>query len=80
MRSHELAIMRIGHCLCNNCKQGIIYKVDESKGIEDYVDADFAGGWSFADADNADNVLSWTGFVICYANCPLSAGPAQRWQ
>jgi hypothetical protein len=71
MRSHELAIMRIGCYLCNNCKRGIIYKVDKSKGIEVYVYADFSGGWSSADADNADNVLSWTGFVICYANCPL---------
>jgi hypothetical protein len=63
--------MRIGCYLCNDCKRGIIYKVDKSKGIEVYVDADFAGGWSSADADNADNVLSCTGFVICYANCPL---------
>ncbi len=44
MRSHELAIMRIGWYLCNNCKRGIIYKVDKSKGIEIYVDTDFAGG------------------------------------
>ena len=71
MRSHELAIMRIGRYLCNNCERGVIYKVDKSKGIEVYVDADFAGGWASADADNADNVLSRTGFVICYANCPL---------
>ena len=71
MRSHELAIMRIGRYLCNICKRGIIYKVDKSKGIEFYVDADFAGGWSSADSENADNVLSRTGFVICYANCPL---------
>ncbi len=71
MRSYELAIMRIGRYLCNNCDRGITYKVDRSKGIEVYVDADFAGGWSSADAENADNVLSLTGFVICYANCPL---------
>ena len=71
MRSHELAIMRIGRYLCNNCKRGVIYKVDKSKGIEVYIDADFAGGWASADADNADNILSRTGFVICYANCPL---------
>jgi hypothetical protein len=71
MRSHELAIMRIGRYLCNNCERGVIYKVDKTKGIEVYVDADFAGGWVSADADNADNVLSRTGFVICYANCPL---------
>jgi hypothetical protein len=71
MRSHELAIMRIGRYLCNNCERGIVYKVDKTKGIEVYVDADFAGCWSTADAENADNVLSQTGFVICYANCPL---------
>jgi hypothetical protein len=45
--------------------------VDKSKGLEVYVDADFAGGWSVADSENADNVLSRTGFVICYANCSI---------
>jgi hypothetical protein len=71
MRLQELAIMRIGRYLCDNCKRGIFFKVDKTKGLEVYVDADFAGGWSCADADNADNILSRTGFVICYANCPL---------
>ena len=28
------------------------------KGIEVYVDADFAGGWSSAGTEDADNVLS----------------------
>jgi hypothetical protein len=71
MRSHKLAIMRISRYLCNNCERGIIYKVDRSKGIKVYVDADFVGGWSSADAKNADNILSRTGFIICYANCPI---------
>jgi hypothetical protein len=71
MSSHELEIMQIGRYLCDNCERGLIFKVDKTKGLEVYVDADFAGGWSCADADNADNVLSITGFVICYANCPL---------
>jgi hypothetical protein len=44
---------------------------DRSKGVEVYVDANFAGGWSSVDSDNADNVLSRTGFIVCYANCPL---------
>ncbi len=52
MRSHELAVMRIGRYLCDNCEREITYKVDKSKGIEVYVDADFAGGWSCADSDN----------------------------
>ena len=71
MRSHELAIMRIGRYLVDNADKGIIYKVDRSKGLEVYVDADFAGAWTAADADNAENVLSRTGYVICYANCPI---------
>ena len=71
MRSHKLAIMQIGRYLCDNCERGLIFKVDKTKGLEVYVDADFAGGWSCADAENADNVISRTVFVICYANCPL---------
>jgi hypothetical protein len=71
MRSHELAIMQIGRYLCDNAESGIIYKVDKSKGLEVYADADFAGGWDNADSQNADNVFSRTGFVICYANCPI---------
>ena len=58
MLSHEKSIMRIEQYLLNTRKRGIIYKPDKSKGLECYVDADFAGGWSQADADNADNVLS----------------------
>ena len=71
MRSHELAINRIGRYLCNNPDKGIVYKVDKSKGLEVYVDADFAGNWANSDASNADSVLSRTGFAICYANCPI---------
>ena len=71
MQSHELAIMRIGRYLVDNPDRGIQYKIDKSKGLEVYVDADFAGSWSAADLENADNVLSRTGFVICYANCPI---------
>ena len=52
-------------------KRGIIYKPDCSKGLECYVDADFAGGWIQANASNAENVLSRTGYVIMYANCPI---------
>ena len=65
MRSHELAIMRIGRYLRDNTDGGITYKIDTSKGLEVYADADFDGAWDKADSDNADNVLSRTGFVIC---------------
>jgi hypothetical protein len=63
--------MQIDGYLCDNAECGIIYKVDKSKGLKVYADADFAGGWSVADSENAGNVLSTTGFVICYAVCPI---------
>jgi hypothetical protein len=42
-----------------------------TKGLECYIDADFAGGWSQADTENAENVLSQTDYVIIYVNCPI---------
>jgi hypothetical protein len=47
-------------------------------GIECYVDADFADGWNITTSADADNVMSHTGFVIIYANCPIYwASPLQ---
>ena len=71
MRSHELAIMPIVKYLVDNTDRGMIYKVDKTKGLEVYIDADFAGGWNATDSDNTENVMPRTGFIISYANCPL---------
>ena len=70
-RSHERAIINIGRYLLMNRDRGIIYKPDTSKGLECYVDADFAGGWQKADAESADSVMSRTGYVLMYAGCPI---------
>jgi hypothetical protein len=40
-------------------------------GLECYVDADFAGAWTPETAHDANKVISRTGFVIMYANCPI---------
>jgi hypothetical protein len=64
-------IMRLGCYLLDTRKRGIIYKHDKNVGLECYVDANFAGGWSQANSDNAENVLSRMGYVIMYANCPI---------
>ncbi len=64
MRLHEQAVMRIGRYLLSTCKKGMIYKPDSTKGIEVYVDADFARGWDPEDTMNADNIYSRTGYVI----------------
>jgi hypothetical protein len=49
----------------------MIYAPDPNRGLEVWVDADFAGGWDPSEADNSDNVYSCTGFVIYYAGCPV---------
>ena len=67
MRSHELAIMIIGQYLVDNYYRGIIYTINKTKGLEVYVDTAFAGGWDSSDSSNSENVLSRTGFFICYA-------------
>lgn len=70
-RLHERAIINIGRYLLSTRDRGIIYKPDTSKGLECYVDADFAGGWQKADAESADSVMSRTGYVLMYAGCPI---------
>ena len=70
--SHERAIQRIGKYLIGTLDKGIIFKPDITKGVECFVDADFAGGWNQADAIDAGSVLSRTGYVIMYAGCPLT--------
>ena len=41
------------------------------KGLECFVDADFAGGWSTNEADNPASVYYRTGYIIKYKNCPI---------
>ena len=69
--THERAVMRIGKYLLNSKDRGSKFTPDYSKGIECYVDADFAGSWDKADADNPQNVLSRTGYILYYCGCPV---------
>ncbi len=71
MRSHGQAVMWIGRYFLSTKTQGMIYRPDSSKGIEVYVDTDFAGGWDPGNAINADRIYSQTGYLILYAGCPF---------
>ena len=79
-RSHEQAIKRIirylrGSMPDNKGKerapQGILFRPDKDKSIETYVDASFAGDWNISWSDEPSSVMSRTGYVILYANCPI---------
>ena len=52
----------------------MIYRPDITRGLECYVDADFAGGWKDGNDNSPESVLSCTGFVIMYAGCPITWG------
>ena len=68
---HERAGKRICKYLLGTMEKRIIFCSNPSKGLECYVNADFAGGWSSGDTTNPESVLSRTGFFICYAGCPI---------
>ena len=69
--SHERAVKRIVRYLKGTADKGIKLTPDYTKGIECYVDADFAGGYSKETANQPTSVLSRTGFVIYYLGCPV---------
>ena len=71
MLNHERSIKRIAKYLKGTSDRGIVYHPDKTKGIECYVEADFSGGWSQADANNPENVMSRTCYAIYYAGCPV---------
>ena len=71
MLSHERAITRICCYFVTSYDKGMHYKPDKNLGLQCYVDAEFAGGWSQVDADNPENLMSRTGYVIMFAGCPF---------
>ena len=68
---HEKAVKRIVRYLKKTKDKGMNLKVNATKGIECFVDADFAGGYDKTDATNPRDVLSRTGYVIKLAGCPI---------
>ena len=70
--SHERAVQRIGKYLIETKEKGINFEPDPTRGVECFVDADFAGGWNQTDADDAGSVFSRTGYVIMYSGCPIA--------
>eukprot|EP00957_Ditylum_brightwellii_P016788 1263818-Ditylum_brightwellii.AAC.1 len=62
--SHEREVRRNAKNLSVTSNRGLVYNPNASLGIQCYVDVDFAGSWSKADADNPKSVMSRTGFTI----------------
>lgn len=69
--SHERALKRLVRYLKGTADKGIVFKPNQSAGIQCYVDADFAGGYSTETSDEPVSVFSRTGYVIFYMGCPI---------
>ncbi len=68
---HEKAIKCIiGYLKCTP-NEGNFLSPDSSKGIQCYVDADFASGWNASDCEDPSSVYSRTGYVIMFAGCSV---------
>ena len=69
--SHKKAVKRIIRYLKKTSDQGLIMTIDKKKGLECYVDADFAGGFCKTEPTNPRDCLSRTGYIIKYAGCSI---------
>ena len=68
---HEITVRQTSKYFIEKKYRNIIFKSDKTKGLEYYVDVDFAGGWQNIDKDNPQNILSRTSYTIFYAGCPV---------
>jgi hypothetical protein len=70
-RDHEEAVKRICRYLYKTKDQGLVLHPDKSRGLECYVDADWAGSWQDRSSNDPLSSHSRTGYVIKYAGCPI---------
>ena len=70
-RDNEEAVKRICRYLLKHKNKGLVLKPDKTRGLECYVDADFAGSWTSNSSSDPLSCHSRTEFVITYAGCPI---------
>ena len=70
-QSHEKSVKRIGRYFKKTKDKGFIFTPGGSNCIECYADAAFFVEWCREDADRFGSVLSRTGYIIKFENCPI---------
>ena len=70
---HEQAVKYICRYLLRTQESGLVFKPDKSRGLECFVDADWAGAWKHRSSNDPMSAHSRTGFVIMYMGCPFHA-------
>ena len=71
-KEHGDALRWLGRYLKGTRDKGMIFSPDLDKGLEVFVDADFAGNWNKDEASSdRDTARSRHGYIIRYAGCPI---------
>ena len=68
---HKQGVKRIVRYLKCTADRGMILTINTSKGIDCYVDANYAGGYIAHKARTTQDCLSCTECIVKYANCPI---------
>ena len=71
-KEHGDAVRWLGRYLRGTRDKGTILSPDPSRGLEVYVDADFAGNWDSRESDDKDTARSRHGYYISYAGCLIT--------
>lgn len=70
-KQHEEAVKRICRYLLRTKDRGLNFQPDPQRGLECFVDADWAGSWQEQSSCDPLSAKSRTGYVIMYAGCPI---------
>ena len=73
-QSHGAAVKRILRYLKGTRTKGMILTPNNKLSVDCFVDADFAGLWSYEDEQDAISVKSRSGFLLMFMGCPLIWG------
>mmetsp|Transcript_22323 Transcript_22323/g.48518 ORF Transcript_22323/g.48518 Transcript_22323/m.48518 type:complete len:523 (+) Transcript_22323:114-1682(+) len=68
---HASALRWLAKYLKGTKDKGFVMRPDQSKGLEVFVDADFAGNWDQEESNDRDTARSRHGYVIMYMGCPI---------
>ena len=68
---HAQAIRWVARYLKGTRDKGVILRPDKERGLEVFVDADFAGNWDPSEHEDPDTARSRHGYFITFAGCPL---------
>jgi hypothetical protein len=68
---HALAVKKTIRYLEGTKDKGLIMKPTTDLRIDCYVDADFAGFYSYENSQDSISAKSRTGYVLFLANCPF---------